>query len=396
MRTLLLKKIFTTLFFQLSIILSWGQNDSCWSVLLLQKGKQLEEKPDMASFSKTGFYLFRNCIYEIDLKNKKHISGRLIDMQPETLFLTNFFNTDVAERAQMRFETLAVNVNDLDKLNLIADRAYGWYEKHSFNNYEFIFKKDTSHHFLKSDWYPIFSNDTSQYELVPHLTAQGVNLLYEESGLTYYFYGAGMLIPDRSKMDDTYNKKNVFGFTPCKVEEINGFALGLHTKNTKNQIFNERDSLLVRGLSLEINPFSIFSIASTRLNGPYADSLHIYNSVIKKDWQVKIKGVHISAINTINEMVLHGLNITGVFTVIDEIHGVSISGLNNFCYVLKGVSIAGLRNRATMAKGLQIGLYNKATDLRGFQIGLWNSNGKRSLPLINWQFKANKKKMKQE
>jgi hypothetical protein len=33
-------------------------------------------------------------------------------------------------------------------------------------------------------------------------------------------------------------------------------------------------------------------------------------------------------------------------------------------------------------------MFNKTLDLRGIQIGLWNKNGKRSLPLINWQFKA--------
>ena len=49
--------------------------------------------------------------------------------------------------------------------------------------------------------------------------------------------------------------------------------------------------------------------------------------------------------------------------------------------------IAGLRNRAMIAKGVQIALFNKSSDMRGIQIGLWNMNGKRSLPLINWQFK---------
>ena len=91
-------------------------------------------------------------------------------------------------------------------------------------------------------------------------------------------------------------------------------------------------------------------------------------------------------------MHIKGLNLTGLLTVVDEIHGVTISGISNFAYIMKGVSIAGLRNRATYARGIQIGLFNKATEMRGFQFGLWNTNGRRSLPIINWQFKSRRKK----
>jgi hypothetical protein len=59
---------------------------------------------------------------------------------------------------------------------------------------------------------------------------------------------------------------------------------------------------------------------------------------------------------------------------------------------MNGLSIAGIRNRASIARGVQIGLFNKSTELRGFQFGLWNINGRRSLPFINWQFKAKRKK----
>lgn len=320
------------------------------------------------------------------------MSGRLIEITKDTLSFTNFFNYNVAIKAQSILDTIKIHYRQLGTLNLIADRAYGWYEKHAFDNFDFIFKKDTTHFAFESDWYQIFSNDSRKYELVPHLTAQGINLLFEENGRTYYFYGAGMIKPDRSKMDHTYNTRNGIWFTPCRVEEINGLAIGLYTKNIKNRRLDERDSLIVRGLALELNPFSIFSLINPRLNGPYPDSVNTYYEKIKKDWQVKVHGVNISLVNTVNEMEIRGLNITPLLTVVDEIHGVSISGINNFSYILNGISIAGVRNRAMIAKGLQIGLFNKSTDLRGVQIGLWNTNGKRSLPLINWQFKSNAKK----
>jgi hypothetical protein len=369
-----------------------GQVDSNWNVLLVKKGSKLELKFDMESLQKTGFYLYKNCIYEVDLTDNKHLSGRLIDVQLDTLFFTNFFNENVARSASSKLDTLAVYYKNLKKLNLISDRALGFYSKYSFDDFDFFFKKDTVNYFLESYWDTIFENDLNVYEVVPHLTDQGIGTLFEESGRVYYYYGSGMTKPDRTKMDHTYSKRNVFCFTPCNAEEINGLALGFHPKNVKNVDYNERDSLVIRGLSIEISPFAIMSLISPKINGPFADSITIYNEVIKKDWRVKILGVQLSAINTINEMRLYGLNVTGFITVVDELHGLSISGINNFSYLMNGLSIAGIRNRATFAKGVQIGLFNKASDMRGVQIGLWNTNGKRSLPLINWQFKPKLKK----
>jgi hypothetical protein len=389
-----MKKLSTLLIYFLFLNFSAsGQPDSTWNVLLLEKGNKLVAKPHMAEFSKTGFYLYKNCVYEIELKNKKHINGRLINIKPDSLFFTNFFNSNVAYSSKTKLDTFAVFYKDLDKLNLISDRSMGLYIKYSLDNYDFTFTKDTINYFFESKWVAIYNDDPMKYELVAHMTAQGINTLFEENARTYFFYGSGMTKPDRSKMDNSYSTKNFFWFTPCKVEEINGIALGLFTKNIKNKMFNERDSLLIRGLNLKINPWEIFFLLNPQLTGPYPDSLENYNQNIKKDWQVKINGVNISLASTINEMRIKGFNLTGLITVVDEIHGISISGINNFSYIMNGVSIAGLRNRATIAKGIQIGLFNKTTQLRGFQFGLWNINGKRSLPFLNWQFKEKKRQL---
>jgi hypothetical protein len=389
-----LKKFVSAIFlFFLSFNLS-AQQAGCWNVLLLEKDNKLEVKPDMQSFSKTGFYLYKNCFYEFDLKNKMHISGRLVNIKPDTLYFTNFFNAEAANRAKSKLDTEAVSCKNLERLCLIEDRAYGLYAYRSLADFDFIFKKDTGNYSFKPYWVRIYMNDTASYEIVPNLTGQGIDFLFEQNGNTYYYYGPGMVKPDLSKMDYTYRVRKVFWYTPCKVEEINGVALGLHAKNIKNSDLGARDSLAIRGLHLEINPFEVFGLPTIlqNLSGPCPDSINIYNEKISSDWQVKLHGVQLSVVNTINEMRLEGVNITGAFTIIDEIRGVSISGINNFSYIMNGVSIAGIRNRATSAKGVQIALINKATDLHGFQFGLWNVNGQRSLPFINWQFKAKKKK----
>ena len=192
-------------------------------------------------------------------------------------------------------------------------------------------------------------------------------------------------------MDMSYDVRNFFWLTPCDIEKINGIAFGFFTENMKNVLYNEKDSLTVNGLNLEINPFRLItSLINPTFVGPLADSIEFYNQHLKKEIEVTINGINISLTNTINEVKLRGINITGVITIGDEIDGVTISGISNFAYKMNGVSIAILHNRATVAKGIQIGLRNKSTDMRGIQIGLWNTNGRRSLPFINWQFKKKK------
>ena len=391
MQKRLLKQVLILSTFQLLSINLFGQADSCWTVLLLERGNRLEVKEDMGAFSKTGFMMYRNCVYEMETKNGQRYSGRLVDIRPDTLVITNFFNENVASRAGVSLDTIPLHYKELDKLRLISDRSMGMYSKHSFDDFQLTFKKDTAHCSLPSDWVQVFSNDTALYELVPHLTAQGVNLLFEEAGRTYYFYGTGMTKPDRSQMDETYDVRNVFWVTPCKVEKINGIALGVFAENIKNNPYNEKDSLKINGINLKINPFAIFTIMNPHFVGPYPDSIEFYNENLKKDIETTVNGLNVSLVNTINETELNGLTITGLITLVDEIDGFSVSGVSNFAYVFNGVSIAGIYNRATVAKGLQIGLVNKSTTMKGLQIGLWNINGRRSFPLINWQFRDRKK-----
>lgn len=388
-----MKKILFALIFIAMTICAKAQSDTFWSVLLLKKGVTLKKKQDMTAFSKTGFYLYRNCVYNISTKNKERINGRLVDIKPDTLFFTRYINPYAAQQAGSKYDTVAFHYKQLDKLHLVADRAMGIYKKYDLSDFEFIFKKGATNYMLLSNWGAIYANSADKYELVPHLTAQGVGSLYEEQGRAYFFYGGGLTKPDRSQMDQTYSVQNVLGLTPTKVEKINGIAFGFYTENIKNDPYNEPDSLVVNGLNLEFNPMAAFPVFWGPWKGPYADSIELYNTQLKPRIENRINGVSIG-ISTINETRFAGLNVVGGITVIDEIHGVSIAGVSNFAYKLKGVSIAALKNRATEAKGVQIGLINKATDMRGIQIGLWNTNGRRSLPFINWQFSKKKKKRK--
>ena len=44
-----------------------------------------------------------------------------MDVKPDTLWFTNFFNANTAASADSKLDTFAVHFKDLDKLNLISD-----------------------------------------------------------------------------------------------------------------------------------------------------------------------------------------------------------------------------------------------------------------------------------
>lgn len=368
------KQFAIVLVFILATISTYAQTDSCWTALLVGKDKQPVLREHMVSFNKDGFYMYRNCVYDIRTKSGAQYSGKLVDIKPDTLYFTNYSQT-VAKYAGFEFDTIPVYYKELNKLRLINDRSLGLYTEHSFDKFDFIFKKDTTHCGLTVYQEKIYSNDSTVYELTPYLTDQGIDLLYKNNGHTYYYQGSGMLKPNRAKRDTTYTVRNYIWYTPNAVEKINGIALGLFAENIKNDFYEEKDSLKINGLNIEVNPFGFLALMEPQFTRPYPDSIEYYNNNLKKDVSTKINGVSISAFFIANEAKVHGANFSGGITLLDEIHGLSISGISNFAYKFNGVSIAGLHNRATVAKGLQVSLFNKTTKLRGLQIGLWNKNG---------------------
>lgn len=96
-------------------------------------------------------------------------------------------------------------------------------------------------------------------------------------------------------------------------------------------------------------------------------------------------GLIISPLGTFTDKV-NGVSISLWMSMGKEINGFSFNLLWNFYEQINGISI-GVFNHVVKTKGIQIGLVNKAKELRGFQVGLWNKNEKRSLPVINWNFK---------
>lgn len=209
----------------------------------------------------------------------------------------------------------------------------------------------------------------------------------------------------KSKNDSRNDSVKIVALSPLsrRVKLVNGMALGVGYFENQRIKFQK-----VNGLNLEVSPLSL-ALVTTSLNVPF-ESIFVGindNSVSNASFlnditptYIQINGLNISTggfmggaqMNGINVCVFSGINtmngmsITGVVLATHRFNGLCIAGIANMTDKGNGVQIA-LSNVSRTHHGIQIGLFNHSKNLRGLQLGLWNTNGKRRLPLINWQFK---------
>ena len=101
----------------------------------------LHHEDDMAVFSQTGFYFYRNCFYDLQFRDKTKKTLRLIDIKNDTLhFIGIACKTDV-DLAQTSKDTFAIDHKDIDKLLLIKDWGAQNTKKIDCDDYYFIFYK---------------------------------------------------------------------------------------------------------------------------------------------------------------------------------------------------------------------------------------------------------------
>ena len=189
-------------------------------------------------------------------------------------------------------------------------------------------------------------------------------------------------------------ERNIFWYIPSPDTRINGIAIGPMIQSLELD-FDTNLNTVVNGISFEIIGLGLLL--------PIAPSSPIYDeddefykdknnldSLVKSYSHPKylINGLAISPGGVAGyDVYVNGLNLSGLNTFTGKMNGVSLCLMFNISGVVNGVSIGGIGNNSIQTKGLQIGVFNKTKRLRGFQIGLWNVNNKRSLPLINWNFK---------
>ncbi|MCO6148222.1 LA_2272 family surface repeat-containing protein [Flavobacterium sp. NRK1] len=188
----------------------------------------------------------------------------------------------------------------------------------------------------------------------------------------------------------------IFSLTPLakNVNKVNGVTFGI------GQLFDREKEAAINGLSLEINPVLPLALL-------FLDPSKVINNKVK----LKHNGVQIAVGGFSGDVAHNGLNIS-VYTITNSANGLGIIGIYNVSKTLNGLHVAGLTNstdnaigmlispinsadilkgvqigaynKSLSVIGIQIGLYNSTSRIKGLQIGLWNTNGKRSLPFINW------------
>jgi hypothetical protein len=216
---------------------------------------------------------------------------------------------------------------------------------------------------------PVFGRAEDEQELIPTRVIQDTSLA-------------------DSNQDTTYRVRRFIGLTPCACDEINGLAIGLRTESSRNDMHGGRDSLLVKGIALEIDVANLFIPFYISSMMEFYDDLVFFNETLKPQWATRVKGVH-AGLSIAGAVEDTGLAIAPLAILAHTTTGCSMAGLCNAAFEQRGMAIAGLHVRSAKTRGVQLSLYNRSADLRGIQIGLWNKNAKRSLPFINWQFSAN-------
>lgn len=193
-----------------------------------------------------------------------------------------------------------------------------------------------------------------------------------------------LLDPEKSPFDSSESQplkktRNIFGFIPNKnTKQINGVSIGL--------CLNPYDSLKINGLNIEVLGGWLVSPQLLDEKTSFNDTTKMNQVYYKKYTQV-INGITVASIAGFNNAQVNGATVSFFYNCANEVNGISVSFLGNTNQFFNGIELALLTNEASRGRGIQISLINKCYNFRGIQLGLWNKNGKRSLPLINWQFK---------
>lgn len=214
---------------------------------------------------------------------------------------------------------------------------------------------------------------------------------------------------------DSLNVKRKLRFPAWITHSQNTDVLGLSLAAFPKGILRN-DTTLTRtyGIRLEASVVAIFAPLMGR--SPISRTKNVNESKQEAPLTEIIYGINLSSgtfaetkVNGFSAGLLiqylynmNGISMAGMSNLIENHNGIAISGFGNEVYksngiligfgnlarVFNGIQIGGFNEVMQKGVGLQIGIFNEATNFKGLQFGLWNKNDKRSLPLLNWQFKS--------
>jgi len=199
----------------------------------------------------------------------------------------------------------------------------------------------------------------------------------------FTIYSANSVAQNQSndlKIDNcNYANKRFIYYTPSKAPKSMGLGLGVFGSEIYCNLKCRRDSY---GLGIQLIGQGIIQSFMIKSFDFESFSLLTYD---KENAKACHNGLLISTFGTYTEYI-NGVSISCWMSGGLEFKGLSINLLWSIYQKSNGLVIATV-NHVNKMHGVQIGLFNKAKTSKGIQIGLWNVNEKRSLPLINWNFK---------
>ena len=192
---------------------------------------------------------------------------------------------------------------------------------------------------------------------------------------------------DTIKIDAKKKNRFVAWLIPSVAPNIYGIAIG---PIGSEAFCNKPYTRFSHGLNLQLigegffQTFYITKIKFEDYDLSNNSEAGVFNDTLPK--RAIHNGILLSPFGTFTDQV-NGISFSLWMSMGKKINGLSVNLLWNRYEEINGITI-GLVNHAVANKGIQIGFVNKAKITRGFQFGIWNKNERRSLPLINWNFKA--------
>ncbi len=165
-------------------------------------------KENMVEYNSSGFFLFRNCFYDIELKEGKRQTVRLIDIKQDTLLFIGISKKQDIDPLLISTDTLVIHYQYIEKIHLLKDWGSENSKKIKCDKYYFIFNKTTINYWIDSKYANNVFHDYGLTELVPRLSAHGVTYHFEYGGKLYYHSGIKVQIP---KYNDEEKRQTLNG-----------------------------------------------------------------------------------------------------------------------------------------------------------------------------------------
>lgn len=196
---------------------------------------------------------------------------------------------------------------------------------------------------------------------------------------------------DTTRLSKISRNRYAFALIPSGARNIYGIAIG---PVGSEAICNLAYTKYSYGLNLQIPGQGFLQVFYINTSNFREIEQSSPNDTVSEQDTLPLRAVHngliLSPFGTFTPKV-NGVSFSLFMSLGQTVNGVSINALWNLYDKVNGVAI-GAVNTIKTAKGVQIGIVNKTAHLHGVQFGLWNKNQKRSLPILNWNFKKDEKR----